>query len=208
MEHKKSDRRESRNSPEHSRKPAISDKSKEETAVVLDFLPNGYPYDDRPMFMKNPIAQAIGKEHFVLLELVPKKGIHLQPFGEVYIGEGKRDKIHHIIGKMEMRKLTATAKSQLEFVIKEIIQKNEKKFIEFFNSARPLGTRMHQLELLPGLGKKHMWQVIEIRGEKPFESFADLKNRVKLMPDPEKIVMKRIIQELEGIEKHNLFVDV
>jgi len=182
-------------------------KSKEETVIVLDFLPNGYHYDNRPMYMKTPIVQAIGKEHFVLLELVSKKGIHLQPLEEVYIGEGKRDKIHHIVGKIALEKLTATAKSGLDFVIKEIINKNEKRFIEFFNKAQPLSTRMHQLELLPGLGKKHMWQIIEVREEKPFESFSDLKNRVKLMPDPEKSVIKRILQELEGTEKHKLFVD-
>jgi len=182
-------------------------RSKEETAIVLDFLPNGYHYDDRPMYIKTPIAQAIGKEHFVLLELVPKKGIHLQPFEDVYIGDGKRDKIHHIVGKIALSKLTATAKSELEFVIKDIIKKNEKKFVEFFNKAQPLSTRMHQLELLPGLGKKHMWQIIETRQEKTFESFSDLKNRVKLMPDPEKAVIKRILQELEGIEKHKIFVD-
>ena len=98
-----------------------TDRAKEETAVVLDFLPNGYSYDDRPMYMKTPIAQAIGKEHFVLLELVPKKGVHLQPFEEVYIGDGKRDKIHHIVGKMPISKLTATAKSEMEFVIKDIV---------------------------------------------------------------------------------------
>ena len=183
------------------------ERMKEETAVVLDFLPNGYPYDTRPMYMKTPIAQVIGKEHFVLLELVPKKGIHLQPYEEVYIGEGKRDKIHHIVGKVALSKLTATAKAELEFVIKDIIKKNEKRFVEFFNKAQSLGTRMHQLELLPGLGKKHMWQIIEIRQEKPFESFADLKNRIKLMPDPEKTVVKRILQELEGTEKHKIFVD-
>ena len=183
------------------------ERMKEETAVVLDFLPNGYPYDTRPMYMKTPIAQVIGKEHFVLLELVPKKGIHLQPYEEVYIGEGKRDKIHHIVGKTALSKLTATAKAELEFVIKDIIKKNEKRFVEFFNKAQSLGTRMHQLELLPGLGKKHMWQIIEIRQEKPFESFADLKNRIKLMPDPEKTVVKRILQELEGTEKHKIFVD-
>ena len=181
---------------------------KEEKAVVLDFLPNGYSYDDRPMYMKTPIAQAVGKEHFVLLEMVPKKGIHLQSFEEVYIGDGKRDKIHHIAGKIPLSKLTATAKSELEFVIKDIIRKNEKRYIEFFNKAQPLSTRMHQIELLPGLGKKHMWQIIETRQEKPFESFSDLKNRVKLMPDPEKIVVRRILQELEGTEKHKLFVDV
>lgn len=183
------------------------ERTKEETAVVLDFLPNGYPYDNRPMYMKTPIAQAIGKEHFVLLELVPKKGIYLQPFEEVYIGDGKRDKIHHIVGKVALDKLTATAKSEMEFVIKDILKKNEKRFIDFFNKAQPLGTRMHQLELLPGLGKKHMWQIIEARQEKPFESFSDLKNRVKLMPDPEKTIIKRILQELEGTEKHKIFVD-
>ena len=181
--------------------------SKEETVIVLDFLHNGYSYDNRPMYMKTPIAQAIGKEHFVLLELVPKKGTHLQPFEEVYIGSGKRDKIHHIIGKISIGKLTATAKSELEFVIKDIVNKNEKRFVEFFNKAQPLSTRMHQLELLPGLGKKHMWQVIEVREEKPFESFADLRNRLKLVPDPEKIIIRRILQELGGSEKHNLFVD-
>ena len=182
--------------------------SKEETAIVLDFLPNGYSQDERPMYMKTPIAQAVGKEHFVLLELVPKKGIHLQPFEEVYIGDGKRDKIHHIVGKIALSKLTATAKSELEFVIKDIIKRDGGRFIEFFNKAQPLSTRMHQLELLPGLGKKHMWQIIETRQEKPFESFSDIKNRVKLMPDPEKIVIKRILQELEGSEKHKIFVDV
>ena len=184
-----------------------AEKLKEEKAIVLDFLPNGYHYDERPMYMKTPIAQAMGNEHFVLLELVPKKGIHLSPFEEVYIGEGKRDKVHHIVGKLAVSKLTATAKSQLEFVIKEIVKKNESKFIDFFNKAQPLSTRMHQLELLPGLGKKHMWQIIESRQEKPFENFADIKNRVKLMPDPEKAVIRRIVQELEGAEKHRLFVE-
>jgi putative nucleotide binding protein len=182
--------------------------SKEENAIVLDFLPNGYHFDERPMYMKTPIAQAIGKKHFVLLELVPKKGIHLQPYEEVYIGEGKRDKIHHIVGKINISKLTRTAKSELDFAVKDIVKKNEKIFIDFFNKARPLSTRMHQIELLPGVGKKHMWEIVNARDEKPFESFDDIKKRVKLMPDPEKIIIKRIIEELEGSEKHRLFVDV
>src|SRR3989338_9124193 len=184
------------------------ERAKEENVIVLDFLPNGYPLDERPMYMKTPIVQALGKEHFVLLELVPKKGIHLQPYEEVYIGEGKRDKVHHIVGKLAMPKLTRTAKSELEFAIKDIVKKNEQRFVGFFNDARPLSTRMHQIELLPGMGKKHMWEIINARDEKPFESFEDIKKRVKLMPDPEKVVIRRIVQELEGEEKHRLFVDV
>ncbi len=46
-------------------------RKKEEEAIVLDFLPNGYPFDSRPMHLKTAIAQAIGKENFTLLELVP-----------------------------------------------------------------------------------------------------------------------------------------
>jgi len=183
------------------------DQSKEEKAVVLDFLPNGYPFDPRPSHIKNAIAQAIGSRHFVLLELVPKKGIYLQPHEDVYIGEGKRDKIHHIIGKLPISKLTQTAKSELSYVISDSVKQNEKQFVDFFNKSQPLSTRMHQLELLPGLGKKHMWEIVEARSEKPFESFADLKARVRLMPDPEKLIMKRVMMELEGNEKHNLFVD-
>ncbi len=180
--------------------------SKEEIVIVLDFLQNGYSFDERPMYMKTPIAQAIGKNHFVLLELVPKKGVHLQPYKEVYIGEGKRDDIHHIVGKLPIQRLTATAKNELEFVIKDLVKHQESRFVDFFNKSLPLSTRMHQLELLPGLGKKHMWQIVETRDEKPFESFADIKTRVHLMPDPEKLIVRRILNELEGKEKHNIFV--
>jgi putative nucleotide binding protein len=180
---------------------------KEEVVIVLDFLPNGYPFDTRPMHRKTPIVQALGKDHFTLLELVPKKGIFLQPYEEVYIGEGKRDKIHHIIGKLDVSKLTTTAKSEMNYVVQDLVKKTEHKFVEFFNKSQPLTTRMHQLELIPGLGKKHMWEIIEKRDEKPFESFADIKSRVKLMPDPEKAIIKRIVSEIEGNEKHKLFVD-
>lgn len=180
---------------------------KEEYAVVLDFLPNGYPFDTRPSHRKTAIVQAIGKEHLVLLELVPKKDVFLQPHKEVYIGEGKRDDIHHIMGKLPIDKLTHTATNMLDYVIKEAVDSNEKRFIDFFNKAQPLTTRMHQLELLPGLGKKHMWEIIEERKNKPFESFDDLKKRVKLMPDPQKAVIRRILLELQGNEKHYLFID-
>ncbi len=182
--------------------------TKEEFAIVLDFLPHGYPFDPRPSHRKSPIVQAIGKNHFTLLELVPKKDVFLQPLAEVYIGEGKRDQIHHIIGKLPMEKLTATAKTELEFVVKDLVRKNEQRFVDFLNTARPLTTRMHQLELLPGVGKKHMWEILEMREKQPFKSFVDIKERVKLMPDPEKAIIKRILAELSGNEKHKVFVDV
>ena len=179
---------------------------KEEYAIILDFLPYGYPFDSRPMHKKTPIAQAIGREHFILLELVPKKGQFLQPYQEVYMGEGKRDHIHHILGKISFSKLTQTAKGELDFVIRDVVEKNERRFVEFFNIAGPINTRRLQIELIQGIGKKHMWEIIEKRQEKPFESFADIKNRVRLMPNPESIVIKRILAELNEDDKYKLFV--
>ena len=179
---------------------------KEEYAVVLDFLPNGYPFDNRPSHKKTAIVQALGEQHFVLLELVPKKGLVLQSQERVYIGEDKRDKIHHINGRLPMSKLTETAKKELEIAVAELVDKNEKRFVEFFNKAMPLSTRMHSIELLPGLGKKRMWEILEERRVKLFESFADLKKRIPLMPDPKKAIVKRILEELKGKEKHYLFV--
>jgi len=179
--------------------------AKEEHAIILDYLPNGYPLDTRPIHKKTPIAQAIGKEYFVLLELVPKKGISLQSHEEVYLGEGKRDKIHHILGRISLDKLTQTAKSELEFILDQLVDKYEKRFVEFFSTCGPINTRRHHLELIPGIGKKHMWEIIEARKEKPFESFEDIRQRVKLLPDPKQSVIKRILMEINNEDKHKLF---
>ena len=184
----------------------MNPKSKEEYAIILDYLPNGYPFDPRPIHRKTPVAQAIGKSHFILLELVPKRGKNLTANQEVYMGEGKREDIHHIIGKINLDKLTQTAKLELDYVIKDLVKKNEAKFVEFFNKAGPINTRRHQIELLPGIGKKHMWEIIEKREEKQFENFEDIKNRVKLMPDPETTVIKRLLMELNEEDKYKLFV--
>lgn len=182
-------------------------KPKDEYVIVLDFLLNGYPFDPTPMHKKNPIIQGVGVQTFALLELVAKKEAFVQPYEEVYIGDGKRDKVHHIVGKLPSDKLTPTAKAELENVIKVVVEKDEKRFVDFFNKAQPLSTRMHSLELIPGLGKKHMWEIIEARKDKPFANFEDIRNRVKLMPDPQKAIVKRILKELLGDEKHRIFVE-
>jgi putative nucleotide binding protein len=180
-------------------------KEREEFAVVLDFLPHGYPFDNRPSHRKTPVAQAISKTNFSLLEIVPKKGITLQPNQEVYIGDGKRDEVHHVSGRLQMSKLTMTARGELEHVIEAQVRANESRFVEFFNKAGPISTRRHQIELLPGIGKKHMWEIIEERRDKDFESFDDIKKRVSLIPDPLKSVIRRILMELNEEDKYKIF---
>jgi len=177
--------------------------AKEEYAIVLEYLPNGYPLEKKMM----PIAQAIGESELTLLELVPRRGLKLDIGERVYIGEGKREKIYYILGRVNKEKLTESAKAQLEEFIKENVKKREKEFIEFFNKSEAINKRIHQIELLPGLGKKHMQEILKQRKEKEFESFEDMKKRIQNLPDPEKSIEKRIMQELTNLERYNLFTN-
>jgi len=183
----------------------VMQQKREDEAIVLDFLQNGYSFDTRPLHLKTPITQALGTERFTLLELVPKKDVQLQPRQKVYIGDQKREQIHHVNGRIPVDKLTATAQSELPHAIKAIVDTTPKRFVDFFNKAQPLSIRTHSLELLPGVGKKHMQEILDARAEKDFESFDDIKARVKLIMDPEKLIINRILNEVKGLEKHYLF---
>ncbi|MCL5730029.1 MAG: DUF655 domain-containing protein [Candidatus Pacearchaeota archaeon] len=174
---------------------------REDYATVLDYLPNGYPLEGKMM----PIVQAIGKENFTLLELAPRRGVSIDIGEDLYIGEGKRDKVYYILGRLKREKLTETAKRELQETVSKRVKENEAKIVKFFNEAPAINKRLHQIELLPGMGKKHMMEILKQREEKPFESFKEMKERIPNLPDPEKAVEKRIFQELTEMEKYNLF---
>jgi len=175
---------------------------KEEKALVLDYLPYGYPLEHKMM----PMAQVVGLKNFTLLQIVPRRGESFEVGEEIYIGEGKRDKVQYILGRCPREKLTETAKIQLDEFIKKKVEEDKEKFILFFNEAQPINTRLHQFELLPGFGKKHTHAILKAREEKPFTSFEDLKKRVHNIPDPVKAIEKRIMEELTEIQRHNLFI--
>lgn len=174
----------------------------DEYAIVLDFLSKGLASQRREF----AVAQILGEEHFNLLEVVPREGITLKVQDRIYIGEKKRDQVKSIRRKLRASELTATAQAELKITVDTLVDKNEKRFIDFFNNAGPVTTKQHQLELLPGIGKKHMWQIIEERKKDPFKNYDDLKKRVTLLPDPKRAVIRRILDELDGKTKWYLFV--
>ena len=188
--------------------------SKEEYAIILDYLPQGLPTDTRPLHKREPLAYAVGTKYFTLLELVPKKDADIKILDKVYIGPEKRDKILYVKRRVSYNELTSAAKAELPYAIEKIVEENEKRFVDFFNKASPITTRLHQLELLPGIGKKLMWEILEERKKKPFESFKDIEERVKGISDPKKIIAKRILLELEEMEaksgkgKYKIFVTI
>ncbi len=181
---------------------------KEEWAIVLDFLKHGYPEDSRPFHQKEPIVQALGKDHFVLLELVPNSDIEIKPNDLVYIGDGERKEIKYIKGILNLSKLTQTAKNEIPYIIEKMVGEKEEHLVEFFNIAGPISLRAHSLELLPSIGKRHAKELLEARTERPFVSFEDIKKRVSSVPDPKKLVIQRIMVELDEGDRYKLFVRV
>lgn len=168
---------------------------REEVARVLDYLPYGRTPDTRS-YQKQPLVQAVGETNFVLMEMTPKEGVVPVAGTRVYIGSGSRDVIDHVNRRIDFPELSNNARMELPFEIQTIVLEDEARFIRYFNEAGPITTRMHALELLPGIGKKLMWAVLNERKKGPFKSFADLMERVKGLHNPEKLITKRVEDEL------------
>jgi putative nucleotide binding protein len=179
------------------------EKRYEEYAYVLDFLPHGRP-GARPGYRAGALVQVVGEEFFTLLEAVVKEGIFIKPYERVYVGKDPRDKITYILGRIGYEELTSTAKMELPSVIEKIVLNRESWFVNFFNTAQAITPRMHALELIPGIGKKYMWQIINERERNPFKNFDDLQQRANI-PNPAKLITKRILEELAGESKYRLF---
>ncbi len=170
---------------------------KEEVAYILDYLPYGRTDDTRPMYQKKPLAQGIGEKHFVLMEMIPKENVIPRPEDKVYIGDGDRPVIDHVKRRIIYTELTHSAQMELPTVIEKIILSDEKRFLGFYNDAYPITTRLHMLELLPGIGKKLMWAIIDERKKGKFESISQLVSRVKGLHAPEKLITNRVLDELK-----------
>ncbi len=188
------------------RKKEVDKEKLEDYAYVLDFLPYGYPDDKRPIHKREPLAQVVGEKFFTLLEVSIKKGQNPIIMDRLYIGKGERDVVNKIKRRLKYDQLTPAAKSELPYVLEHIVKQQEERFVEFFNKAESITTRLHQLELLPGIGKKTMWAIIEERKKEPFKSFEDIARRVKGLQHPEKYIVNRIIYELQNPNtKYKLF---
>jgi len=179
------------------------EKRYEEYAYVIDYLPYGRP-SARPSYRAGALVQVVGEEFFTLLEAIVREGLIIKPYERVYVGKDSREVITYIIGRIGYDELTSTAKMELPMVIEKIVLSKEPWFINFFNTTQAITPRMHALELVPGIGKKYMWQIINERERIPFKNFDDLQQRANI-PSPAKLVAKRILEELSGESKYRLF---
>jgi putative nucleotide binding protein len=175
----------------------------EEYAYVLDFTPRGKSITVRGR--EGVIIQAIGEERLTLLELLGVQNANVDLGERLYIGREGRDKVASVLGRLEYNDVSQAAKNELPNIVEKIVVSNEKRFVEYINMSQPITPRIHALELIPGIGKTYMMTIIKERDKKKFDNFADLQSRVGLR-DPAKLVAKRIIEEIMGQARMNLFV--
>lgn len=179
------------------------DKKYEEFALVLDFTPRG-----KSVVIKGregPMVLAIGEERLTLLELLAMENQEFAVGEKVKIGKEGREKVVSVLGKLAYEELTPEAKAALPSVVENLVKENEQRYVAYFNDLQPLTPRLHGLELIPGIGKTFMKEIIETREKRPFVSFEDLQQRVGLR-EPIKMVSKRIIEELAGDSRVSIFV--
>jgi putative nucleotide binding protein len=171
-------------------------------ARVIDFMPDGWAQDR----LREPVAQLVGEKFFTLLEVSIKRGSACALGQRLCIGKEGRLEVEKIKKRLEFSELSATSRSELHIVARKIIEDREADFVSFFNKAGPISMRLHQLELLSGIGKKHLQEILDARETKPFESFKDIQSRVTLLPDPSNLIVSRVNDELGGDSKYYLFV--
>jgi len=174
--------------------------------IILDILLHGHPEEDKPSWSKTPIAQVLTFPDFVLYEVKCNRDSEIKiqeknTYEEFLI----HNKLKEVLKKIDYKDLTNTSKALIQPILEKEILNYEEEFLNFFNNSTSITPRMHSLKLLPGIGQKHMWELIEARNRQKFTTFQDITDRTSLS-HPTKQLAQRIIKELqrEGI-KYYLF---
>jgi len=179
---------------------------KDEFAYVLDYMPYGNPLDKHPHHRRAPVIQAIGSKWLALIEVEPLPNITPSIGERIPISTSPEIAGFRVSDRITYTDLTSVARENLAHIVRKIVLEKERVFVEFFNVAEPINIRLHSLELLPGVGKKTLMLILSERSKKPFESFEDIQKRVRIN-DPVKLIVDRIVKELQGEEKYYLFVE-
>ncbi|MFX1455540.1 MAG: DUF655 domain-containing protein [Promethearchaeota archaeon] len=173
--------------------------------VILDLLTHGHPEEDKPSWAKTPIAQVLTFPDFVLYEVKMNKssGIQVQE-QKTYEEFLNEDKLRDVLKKIDYDELTNTSKALIQPILEKEVFKYEEEFINFFNNSTSITPRMHALKLLPGIGQKHMWEILEARERQKFGTFQDISDRTSISA-PARLIAQRIIKELQRDVKYYLF---
>lgn len=176
-------------------------------AVVLDYLPHGLSDGGRPSYHQSPAGYGLGMYDFELYQMAFDDDARVTIGKRVVVDPPSEREMVTDCHDVEYDDLSSGAKSELEYVVRDLVEENEDRFVAFYNEAQPITLRLHQLNLLPGIGKKLRNTILDERKRTPFESFEEIEDRVSGLHDPAEIIAKRILEELRDEDiKYRRFV--
>jgi len=179
---------------------------REREVIILDLLPHGHVDDTKPSWAKKPLAQVLTFPDFVLYEVEFNRDSDIKvQEKDKYENFLKSNKLGKVLRKIDYQDLTNTSKALIQPILEKEIENYEDMFINFFNKSTSITPRLHALKLIPGIGQKHMWEILNARNRQEFVTFQDISDRTSIS-NPAKQIALRIIKELqrEGI-KYYLF---
>ena len=160
--------------------------------VLLDVLPTGRPDDDRPGYQKSPVAYGLGVDAFRLYELALAEETDVSVSDRLPLNDDSVTRYREVA----FDDLTRNAAAEVEYAVEDVVESQERRFVDFYNEAQPITLRLHQLNLLPGIGKKLRNNVLDERKRGPFESFEELSDRVSGLHRPREVIVDRIVEEI------------
>lgn len=177
-----------------------------DAAVVLDYLPHGRADDDRPQYRTNPVAYALDADRFRLLAVEFEDDVGLS-IGDALAVDPPAEGATRL-REVEYGELSGGAQSELGYVVEDLVTDEQAdRFVEFYQEAGPITLRLHQLDLLPGIGETLRNAITDAREREPFADFEDVEERVDGLHDPAGKVVERIMAELRepDQQKYHLF---
>ena len=187
---------------QRSRTPSRVQRRYEEFARVIGVNRRGRAVTSRGR--DGTIVTAIGENRFTLLEMIGAEGATFEAGERICVDREQDTKISLVLGKIRYERLPEQARSQIPSAIESIVDDCEDRFVDYYNKAEHLTTRVHALEQFPGIGRTYTNAILDERARRKFDSFEDIAERVGL-DDPRWCIVQRIVEEVTGKTRTCLF---
>jgi putative nucleotide binding protein len=153
-----------------------------------------------PFASAQPLVQAVGTTTFTLVDVTVTDASELDQGDRLYIGPGAWDRVCDIDRRLTYNELAPAVQSVLVSVVERIIRRNERRFIECFNTTIFDDRDEHPLALLPGLSADCQGAIVAERSQRRFADFTELTARVTCCEQPWDLVADRVLFELQESE--------
>jgi len=150
------------------------------------------------------LAYAVSVDRFTLYELNLSEDADISILDRVKIRPDFEEGIKR--GReVDYGDLSDGARSELDYVVEDIVDEDEQRFVDFYNEAQPISLRLHQLNLLPGIGDKLRDNILDERKRSGPSRASRTSRSASTASTAREIIIERILDEMQedDLKYHN-----